>query len=210
MKLPTTIAIARVLIADWGRATHEHSRGKCRPIMIALARIWLESWYSTGLKSLFDPGLEMLRKRIPDEVAKGWSLYAAEEDGKIVGYARAAAAAISISTSFGWRPRIRAAASAAPCWPLRVSSSPTKSGCAVWSRMQAPGAGMSARAFRFEDEEIVPPSNMRMKRYRWKRELTISFRRYALDGGVQHLAADFGKPVHIHNQLERDADLGLA
>src|SRR3569832_148153 len=50
----------------------------------SLARIWLESWYSTGLKSVFDPGLEMLRKRIPDEVARGWSLYAAEEDGAIV------------------------------------------------------------------------------------------------------------------------------
>ena len=47
----------------------------------ALARIWLESWYSTGLKSLFDPGLAMLRSRIPEEVAKGWSLYAGEENG---------------------------------------------------------------------------------------------------------------------------------
>src|SRR5262249_22102112 len=48
-----------------------------------LARIWLESWYSTGLKTMFDPGLATLQKRIPEEIAKGWALYAVEQDGDL-------------------------------------------------------------------------------------------------------------------------------
>ena len=48
-----------------------------------LARIWLESWYSTGLRALYDPGFESLRARICDEAAKGWSLYAAQDMDEI-------------------------------------------------------------------------------------------------------------------------------
>jgi hypothetical protein len=50
----------------------------------ALARVWLESWYSTGLKPLFDPGLELLRRRLPKEIAKGWKLFAADDGGETV------------------------------------------------------------------------------------------------------------------------------
>lgn len=133
-----------------------------------LARIWLESWYSTGLKSLFDPGLEMLQKRIPEEVAKGWSLYAAEETGA---------------------PIALLALHAKDFYLDQLWVAPAQQGRGIgrallnFTRQQLPGEiwlrcvvenknawrWYEREGFRFEGEEIVPPSNMRMKRYRWAR-----------------------------------------
>jgi ribosomal protein S18 acetylase RimI-like enzyme len=44
----------------------------------AVARIWLESWESTGLSGPGDAGFEALRERIDREIAAGWELYVAE------------------------------------------------------------------------------------------------------------------------------------
>ena len=111
----------------------------------ALAQIWLESWYSTGLKSLFDPGPDMLQIRIPDEVAKGWALYTAEERGAAV-----AMLALKPNDSYLdqlWvAPAHQGAASAGRFWLSRAKYFPTRSGCVVSCKMKMPGAGMSAKA----------------------------------------------------------------
>jgi ribosomal protein S18 acetylase RimI-like enzyme len=48
-----------------------------------IARVWLESWQSTGLASEQDASLEELRARLPREVEGGWQLYVAA-DGETV------------------------------------------------------------------------------------------------------------------------------
>jgi ribosomal protein S18 acetylase RimI-like enzyme len=133
-----------------------------------LARIWLESWYSTGLKSLFDPGLEMLQKRIPDEVAKGWSLYAAEEAGKIV-------AMLALQPKDFYLDQLWVAPAHQGRGLGRALLAFTRQQLPdeIWLRCvienESAWRWYEREGFRFEGEEIVPPSNMRMKRYRWKR-----------------------------------------
>ncbi len=51
----------------------------------AVAQVWLDSWHSIGISNEKDLGYEALRKRLPEEVANGWSLYVAELEGDLAG-----------------------------------------------------------------------------------------------------------------------------
>jgi ribosomal protein S18 acetylase RimI-like enzyme len=48
-----------------------------------VARVWMESWVSTGLDEASDVLLAKLRARVPREVEKGWSLFVADDDGRL-------------------------------------------------------------------------------------------------------------------------------
>src|ERR1700710_1511719 len=48
-----------------------------------VARVWMESWVSTGLEDGSKYLLANLRARVPLEIEKGWSLYVADDDGRI-------------------------------------------------------------------------------------------------------------------------------
>jgi GNAT superfamily N-acetyltransferase len=48
-----------------------------------VARVWMESWVSTGLEDGSKYLLANLRARVPLEIGKGWSLYVADDDGRI-------------------------------------------------------------------------------------------------------------------------------
>jgi GNAT superfamily N-acetyltransferase len=48
-----------------------------------IARVWMNSWTSTGLEDASEPLLAKLRARILLEVEKGWSLYVADDRGTL-------------------------------------------------------------------------------------------------------------------------------
>ena len=48
-----------------------------------VARVWMESWVSTGLEEASKYLLANLRARVPHEMEKGWTLYVADDDGRI-------------------------------------------------------------------------------------------------------------------------------
>ena len=48
-----------------------------------IARVWMNSWASTGLEDASEPLLVKLRARILLEVEKGWSLYVADDRGTL-------------------------------------------------------------------------------------------------------------------------------
>jgi GNAT superfamily N-acetyltransferase len=48
-----------------------------------IARLWMESWVSTGLDRASDALLSNLRARVPREIARGWSLFAADVEGQL-------------------------------------------------------------------------------------------------------------------------------
>lgn len=134
----------------------------------ALAQIWLESWYSTGLKNLFDPGLEMLQSRIPQEVAKGWSLYAAEENDGI-----AAMLALKPEELYLDQLWVAPAHQGRGLGRALLAFTRERLPREIWLRCVTQNENAwrwyEREGFRFEGEEIVPPSNLRMKRYRWRR-----------------------------------------
>jgi ribosomal protein S18 acetylase RimI-like enzyme len=49
----------------------------------AVARVWMESWVSTGLDQASDELLSNLRARVPREMANGWTLFVADDGGTL-------------------------------------------------------------------------------------------------------------------------------
>jgi len=133
----------------------------------ALARIWLESWYSTGLQTLFDPGLAMLQSRIPQEVVQGWDLYAADEAGEIV-----AMLALHPGDFYLDQLWVAPAHQGRGIGRTLLDFTRRKFPHEIWLRCVVQNVNAwrwyEREGFLFEGEEDVPPSNMRMKRYRWR------------------------------------------
>ena len=48
-----------------------------------IARVWMNSWASTGLEDASNFLLAKLRARVPLEVEKGWSLFVADDGGAL-------------------------------------------------------------------------------------------------------------------------------
>ncbi len=48
-----------------------------------VARVWMESWVSTGLEDASNFLLAKLRARVPMEVENGWSLFVADDEGRL-------------------------------------------------------------------------------------------------------------------------------
>jgi ribosomal protein S18 acetylase RimI-like enzyme len=48
-----------------------------------VAQVWMESWVSTGLEDASNFLLANLRARVLREIENGWSLYVADDDGRI-------------------------------------------------------------------------------------------------------------------------------
>jgi ribosomal protein S18 acetylase RimI-like enzyme len=48
-----------------------------------VARVWGESWLSLGLEAAGETLFSDLQARVPREIANGWSLYVADDAGKI-------------------------------------------------------------------------------------------------------------------------------
>ena len=48
-----------------------------------IARVWMNSWVSTGLEEASNFLLANLRARISSEIEKGWSLFVADDNGKL-------------------------------------------------------------------------------------------------------------------------------
>ena len=78
------------------------------------------------------------------EIEKGWSLYVADDGGKL-----AAMLALHLPEKYLDQlfvaPEHQGKNSAGPCLPSRDSTCPTKSGCAVYAKTKRHGAGTSAR-----------------------------------------------------------------
>ena len=61
----------------------------------AIARLWMESWVSTGLAEPSKFLLAQLRARIPNEIEKGWTLFVAEDGSRLAAMLCAIAVPIS-------------------------------------------------------------------------------------------------------------------
>ena len=109
-----------------------------------IARVWMNSWASTGLEDASNFLLAKLRARIPQEVEKGWSLFVADDDGTIAAMLALHLPEIYLDQLFV-APEYQGHNIGRQCSASPASFCPTKSACAACARMKKPGAGMSAR-----------------------------------------------------------------
>ena len=133
-----------------------------------IGRVWMESWVSTGLEDASNFLLAKLRARVPMEIEKGWSLYVADDDGKL-------AAMLALHLPDRYLDQLFVAP--------EYQSSGLGRQLLAFTRLQLPDEiwlrcvrenekawrWYEREGFAFEKEQIEPMTGRMMKYYRWKK-----------------------------------------
>jgi GNAT superfamily N-acetyltransferase len=137
----------------------------------AIARVWMDSWVSTGLAEASNFLLAQLRARISLEVESGWSLYVAEDGGVL-------AAMLAIHLPKQYLDQLFVApeyqgeglgrtllAFTRQHLPHEIELRCVRENEKAWRWYEREG-------FVFEREAVEPAVGFVMKYYRWKKEET--------------------------------------
>jgi ribosomal protein S18 acetylase RimI-like enzyme len=133
-----------------------------------IARVWMDSWVSTGLEDAGDVLLAKLRARIPLEVAKGWSLFVADDRGQLAGMLAFHPAQLYLDQLFvapeyqGRNLGRRLLAFTRQHLPDEISLRCARGNEKAWRWYEREG-------FVVEKEAVEPMTGLVMKYYRWKR-----------------------------------------
>jgi GNAT superfamily N-acetyltransferase len=137
-----------------------------------VARVWMESWVSTGLEDASNFLLANLRARVLREVENGWSLFVADDDGRL-------AAMLALRRADGCLGQLfiapdyqghglgkRLLAFTRQQLPDEIWLRCVRENEKAWRWYEREG-------FVFEKEEVNPMTGFTVKRYRWKKEGTV-------------------------------------
>ena len=137
-----------------------------------VARVWMNSWVSTGLEAASNFLLANLRARVPLEVEKGWSLFVADDGGSL-------AAMLALHLHDRYLDQLFVA-------PAYQNQSLGRQ-LLAFTRTQMPNE-MCLRCVRenekawrwyeregfvYEQEQVEPMTGFVMKYYRWKKQGTF-------------------------------------
>jgi ribosomal protein S18 acetylase RimI-like enzyme len=136
-----------------------------------LARVWMESWVSTGLTEASGFLFANLRARISKEIHLGWSLFVADDGGRL-----AAMLALHLPKLYldqlmvgpiyqGRSLGRQLLAFTRTQLPDEIALRCVRENERAWRWYEREG-------FVFEREAIEPATGFMMKHYRWKREQT--------------------------------------
>ena len=134
-----------------------------------IARVWMNSWVSTGLEQPSNFLLATLRARIPLEVEKGWSLFAADDGGALAAMLALHLPNLYLDQLFvapeyqGQSLGRRLLAFTRRQLPEQISLRCVRENEKAWRWYEREG-------FVFEKEEVEPMTGFVMKHYRWKKE----------------------------------------
>jgi ribosomal protein S18 acetylase RimI-like enzyme len=134
-----------------------------------IARVWLQSWASVDLKPVTEQALADAHVRIRHELANGWSLYVADDKGRI-------AAMLAFRKHDGYLDQLFVAPEYHGQGLGKMLLDFTRQNLPdeIWLRC----ASMNEKAWRwyeredflFEKEEMHEWSGLPMRYYRWKRK----------------------------------------
>jgi GNAT superfamily N-acetyltransferase len=135
----------------------------------AVARVWMNSWVSTGIEHASDFLLANLRARVLREVENGWSLFVADDEGRL-------AAMLALRLADGCLGQLfigpdyqgqglgkRLLAFTRQQLPDEIWLRCVRENEKAWRWYEREG-------FVFEKEEVNPMTGFMMKCYRWKRD----------------------------------------
>jgi ribosomal protein S18 acetylase RimI-like enzyme len=133
-----------------------------------IARVWMNSWCSTGLENASDSLLAKLRTRIPMEVEKGWSLYVADDNGVL-----AAMLAMRVPDRYLDQlfvgPEYQGSGLGRRLLAFTRQQMPDE----IWLRCvrenEKAWRWYEREGFMFEKEELEPKNGFMMKYYRWRK-----------------------------------------
>src|SRR5579863_10540563 len=136
-----------------------------------VARVWMESWVSTGLDTASEALLTKLRDRVYQEVEDGWSLFVADDGGRV-----AAMLAIGLPKKYLDMLFVAPEHQGRSIGRQLLAFTRTLLPDEIWLRCVRENEKASRwyerEGFVFEREALEPAIGRMMKYYRWKRGAT--------------------------------------
>ena len=138
-----------------------------------IARLWMESWVSTGLGEESPFLLAHFRARIAKETGDGWSLFVADDDGRLAAMLALRLPILCLDQLFVAPPYQgrslgrRLLAFTRTHLPNEIVLCCVRENEKAWRWYEREG-------FVFEREAVEPMTGFKMKHYRWRRTETAS------------------------------------
>ena len=136
-----------------------------------IARVWMNSWVSTGLESASNFLLAKLRARISLEIEQGWSLFVADQDGAI-----AAMLALHLPKKYLDQlfvaPEYQALGLGRRLLAFTRQQLPNEISLRCVRENEKAWRWYEREGFAFETEQVEPMTGFVMKYYRWEKETT--------------------------------------
>jgi len=137
-----------------------------------VARVWMNSWASTGLEAASNFLLAKLRARVPLEVERGWSLFVADDGGVLAAMLALHLPKLYLDQLFV-APQYqdqglgrRLLAFTRHHLPDEIQLRCVRENDRAWRWYEREG-------FVFENEAVEPMTGFVMKYYRWEKRETI-------------------------------------
>lgn len=134
-----------------------------------IARVWMESWVSTGLEEASNFLLANLRARIRREIENGWSLFVADDNGRLAAMLALHLPKLYLDQLFvapdyqGRSLGRKLMAFTRTQLPDEIHLRCVRENEKAWRWYERDG-------FVFEKEQVEPMTGFTMKYYRWKRK----------------------------------------
>jgi ribosomal protein S18 acetylase RimI-like enzyme len=134
-----------------------------------VARVWMESWVSTGLEDSSNFLLANLRARVRREIEKGWMLFVADDGGRI-----AAMLALHVPERYLDQLFVAPEYQGRSVGRKLLAFTRTHLPDEIWLRCvrenEKAWRWYEREDFVFEKQAVEPMTGFMMKYYRWKRE----------------------------------------
>lgn len=134
-----------------------------------VGRVWMESWVSTGLGEASPFLLANLRARIRREIADGWSLFVADDDGTIAALLALHLPKLYLDMLFV-APAYQGRSLGRQLLAFTRAQMPDEMSLRCVRENEKAWRWYEREGFMFEKEEIEPSNGFTMKYYRWKRQ----------------------------------------
>ena len=136
-----------------------------------VARVWMNSWASTGIEAASDGLLEKLRARVRTDVANGWSLYVADDGGTL-----AAMLALHLPNRYLDQLFVAPEYQGKGVGRMLLAFTRKHLPDEIWLRCvrenEKAWRWYEREGFVFEKETVEPMTGFTMKYYRWKKQGT--------------------------------------
>ena len=134
-----------------------------------VARVWMDSWVSTGFGTASEKLLGQLRARVPAEIANGWSLYVVDDNGRL-----AAMLALHVPNKHLDQLFVAPQYHGRSIGRMLLAFTRTQLPDEIWLRCvrenEKAWRWYEREGFVFEKDDISPVTGHTMKCYRWKKE----------------------------------------
>jgi ribosomal protein S18 acetylase RimI-like enzyme len=133
-----------------------------------VARVWMNSWASTGIERASNFLLAKLRARVPLEVEKGWSLFVADDGGVLAAMLALHLPKLYLDQLFV-APEYQGDGLGRRLLDFTRQQLPDEIHLRCVRENEKAWRWYEREGFAFEKEEVEPMTGFVMKYYRWKK-----------------------------------------